>query len=93
MPTLLQLAQRMKDNAAKALAGLWSDDVKPKWHPPKGLFTKDAKTIARTLLRASSSEAQAASRLTFYMNRAGKNLKSKDRTRLSHALALIESKK
>jgi len=52
----------------------WSGEVTTKWHPPEGLFTKDAKTIAQALYRASRDLRQAMSRLNFYVNRAGKNL-------------------
>lgn len=56
----------------------WTDDVKTKWHPEEGLFTKkDPKYIADYLLKNSKDRKQAMSRLVFYMNRAGENLENK----------------
>lgn len=46
-------------------------------HPPDGLFKKDAATIARTLASKKVSPKGVSSgmrMLTFYINRAGKNL-------------------
>jgi len=55
----------------------WLKDVKPKYHPPEGTFTKKAAAIAAQLLKDSSSPAQAMQRLNFYINRAGKDLTNK----------------
>lgn len=56
----------------------WVDDVKTKWHPEEGLFTrKDANYIAKYLIDNSKDKKQAMSRLVFYMNRAGDNLENK----------------
>ena len=65
----------------------WSKDVTEheKWHPPEGLFKESPSSIASTLKKNSSSKAQAKSRLTFYMNRAGKNLSKADKERLEKA--------
>ena len=46
-------------------------------HPPDGLFKKEAATIARTLASKKVSPKGVSSgmrMLTFYINRAGKNL-------------------
>ena len=46
-------------------------------HPPDGLFKKDASTIARALASKKVSPKGVSSgmrMLTFYINRAGKNL-------------------
>lgn len=46
-------------------------------HPPDGLFKKDAATIARTLASEKVSPKGVSSgmrMLSFYINRAGKNL-------------------
>ena len=46
-------------------------------HPPEGLFKKDAATIARTLASKKVSPKGVGSgmrMLSFYINRAGKNL-------------------
>lgn len=71
-------------------------------HPPEGLFKKDAATIARTLASKKVSPKGVSSgmrMLSFYINRAGKNLpasrlkvleKAKD---LMHARVEREKKK
>jgi len=60
---------------------------------PEGLFTRSAKEIAKGLKKAvmESSHTKgtkfqsAMSMLNYYINRAGKNLKPKDKARLEHA--------
>jgi len=49
----------------------WIDKVKPKWHPPEGLFTKDPETIAKTVAKASKDYKQAVARVNFFYNRYG----------------------
>lgn len=68
---------------------MWTKSVKPKWHPKEGFFTKSAEEIARGLKSASKSAAQAQSRLSFYINRAGDNLSSEDKGRLNHAKEIL----
>lgn len=63
----------------------WSNKVKTKWTPPKGLFTKSATQIAKVLHNQSSDLKQAMSRLVFYINRAGSNLGKNDVRRLTLA--------
>ena len=59
---------------------LWSAQVtatSDATHPPDGLFKKDAATIARTLASKRVSPKGVGSglrMLSFYINRAGKNL-------------------
>ena len=56
----------------------WSEKVDTDWSPEEGLFTrKDPNYIVKYLLDHSKDERQAMSRLVFYMNRAGDNLKNK----------------
>lgn len=65
-------------------------DVEPEWTPKEGLFMeKDPKKIANYLLRHSKDKGQAMKRLTFYMNRAGENLKNK--TVLNKVKSLLKS--
>ena len=65
-------------------------DVEPEWSPKEGLFLeKDPKKIANYLLRHSKNKGQAMKRLTFYMNRAGENLKNK--TVLNQVKSLLKS--
>ncbi len=59
-------------------SGNWSAAVTTdSTHPPEGLFNQDAETIARELASQSVSPKGPSSgmrMLTFYINRAGKNL-------------------
>ena len=66
----------------------WSGDVKAKWHPPEGLFTKSAETIVKTLKNAG--EKKAMSRLVFYMNRCGDDCPNK--TELNRAKDMLKKK-
>jgi Protein of unknown function (DUF3175) len=61
-------------------------------HPPEGLFTRDAETIAKTLASKKVSPKGAASgmrMLTYYINRAGRNLSAERRTTLHKAQSLL----
>ena len=61
-------------------------------HPPPGLFTKSAATIARSLAskRVSPKGASSGMRmLTFFINRAGRNLSPKRRAELERAKSLL----
>jgi tRNA(adenine34) deaminase len=64
-------------------------------HPPEGLFKKDAATIARTLGSKKVSPKGAASgmrMLSFYINRAGKNLSDTRRAELEKAKDLLHKR-
>ncbi|MCL5875715.1 MAG: DUF3175 domain-containing protein [Candidatus Dependentiae bacterium] len=60
---------------------------------PEGLFTRSSKEIAQGLKKSVLASSQtkgtkfqsAMSMLNFYINRAGKNLSAKDKTRLEKA--------
>lgn len=82
----------LKIEAAARLieADKWSQKVtdKVKTHPPEGLFTESADAIARGLKKLHPDLKSAMNALTFYINRAGKNLtneanleKAKDKLR------------
>src|SRR3984885_3201480 len=61
-------------------------------HPREGLFNKDAKTIARELASKKVSPKGTSSgmrMLTFYINRAGKNLPAKRLKVLENAKTLL----
>lgn len=68
----------------------WSGDVKAKWHPPEGLFTKSAEDIAKGLKKGARSYGKASRRLTFYINRAGKNLSKERRDTLDKAKEVLK---
>jgi hypothetical protein len=64
-------------------------------HPPEGLFTKDAPTIARTLASKKVSPKGPASglrMLTYYINRAGSGLDTTRRTELAKAQQLLSAR-
>ena len=64
-------------------------------HPPSGLFNRDAKTIARELASRKVSPKGPSSgmrMLTFYINRAGKNLPSERLQVLENAKHLLHER-
>jgi len=78
--------------------------VKNKWvakvktdstHPPEGLFTKSASTIARTLASNKVSPKGPGSgmrMLTYFINRAGRGLSPARRRELEKAKSLLSKK-
>ena len=61
-------------------------------HPPRGLFTKSASTIARVLAtrKVSPKGPQSGMRmLNYYVNRAGRNLPASRKAVLERAKALL----
>ena len=63
--------------------------------PPKGLFTKDAATIARSLASKKVSPKGPASgmrMLVFFMNRAGRTLSKARRGELERAKKLLSER-
>ena len=80
-----------RGNRKKWSASVTSDST----HPPEGLFNRDAETIARTLAskRVSPKGPGSGMRmLTFYINRAGKNLTTAQRNRLEKAKELLSER-
>jgi len=64
-------------------------------HPPQGLFTKSASTIARVLASRKVSPKGPASgmrMLTYFINRAGKGLSKSRRAELERAKELLSKK-
>ena len=75
------------------LLELWSGDVKTKKHPPEGLFSKGSATeIAAWLKKTHDDLKGAMGALTFYRNRAGKNLSDGQKAKLDHVKALLHAK-
>jgi len=61
-------------------------------HPPAGLFTKNAATIAKTLASKKVSPKGPASgmrMLSYFINRAGRGLKATRRAELERAKVLL----
>lgn len=64
-------------------------------HPPQGLFTKKAPTIARVLAskKVSPKGVQSGLRmLTYFINRAGKGLGASRRAELERAKSLLSKR-
>ena len=64
-------------------------------HPPKGLFTKSAATIARTLASKKVSPKGPGSgmrMLTYFINRAGRGLSATRRAELEKAKTLLSKR-
>ncbi len=64
-------------------------------HPPAGLFTKSAATIARTLASRTVSPKGPGSgmrMLTYFINRGGRTLSASRRKELEKAKALLSKR-
>lgn len=64
-------------------------------HPPEGLFTKSASTIARTLASKRVSPKGPASgmrMLNYFINRGGRNLSASRRAELRRAKTLLSKR-
>jgi hypothetical protein len=64
-------------------------------HPPEGLFTKNASTIARTLALKKVSPKGPVSglrMLTYFINRAGKGLSADRQAELEEAKILLSKR-
>jgi hypothetical protein len=74
----------------------WSSKVHTvSTYPPEGLFTKDPETIARTLASKKVSPKGPGSgmrMLSFFINRAGKNLSATRRSQLERAKAILSER-
>jgi Protein of unknown function (DUF3175) len=73
------------------VAGVKTDST----HPPAGLFTKDASTIASALASKKVSPKGPGSgmrMLTYFINRAGRGLSPARRKELERAKALLSKK-
>jgi Protein of unknown function (DUF3175) len=75
---------------------LWVKGVKTdSTHPPKGLFTKDASAIARTLASKRVSPKGPASgmrMLNYFINRGGRGLSASRRKQLEKAKRLLSQR-
>ena len=74
----------------------WVSKVKTdSTHPPEGLFTKDAATIARTLASKKVSPKGPGSgmrMLNYFINRAGQGLSASRRAQLERAKRLLSKR-
>jgi len=74
----------------------WSSRVKTvSTYPPEGLFTKDAKTIARVMASKKVSPKGPGSgvrMIQFFINRAGKTLPAARKQELEKAKRLLQER-
>ncbi len=84
---------RASEKAAGKSKKRWVATVKTdSTHPPAGLFTKNAATIAKTLASKKVSPKGPASgmrMLSYFINRAGRGLKATRRAELQRAKVLL----
>lgn len=89
-------AARHATTKARHATKKWSGKVTTdSTHPPEGLFNRDPETIARSLASKKVSPKGPGSgmrMLTFYINRAGKNLSATRRARLDKAKELLSAR-
>jgi len=82
--------------AKKSKKKYWSHSVKTvSTNPPKGLYTKDAETIARVMATKKVSPkgvSSAIKMVQFFINRAGKNLSPSRKKELQKAKKLLHAK-
>ena len=81
-------ARKMSARKKRWVAKVKTDST----HPPAGLFTKSATTIARTLASKKVSPKGPGSgmrMLTYFINRAGHGLTAEQRTELEEAKSLL----
>jgi tRNA(adenine34) deaminase len=85
-----------KKSRHKGSDAKWSGKVKTvSTYPPKDLYTKDAKTIARVMATKKVSPkglGSAIRMVQFYINRAGKNLPAARLRELEKAKQLLREK-
>jgi len=74
----------------------WSHNVKTvSTFPPRDIFTKDAKTIAKAMASKKVSPKGIGSGIrmvTFFINRAGKNLSPARKKELEKAKRILQAK-
>ena len=91
MPGKQEMSHKNSHGTRKWSAAVDTDST----HPREGLFNNDAKTIARELASKKVSPKGPSSgmrMLTFYINRAGKNLPPKRLKVLEEAKELLHQK-
>jgi tRNA(adenine34) deaminase len=75
----------------------WSRDIKTvSTFPPEGIFTKDAKTIAKAMGSKKVSPKGIGSgirMIQLFINRAGKNLPAKRKKELEKAKEMLQAKR
>lgn len=89
-------AKRKRPAARRKLRRKWSRKIKTaSTFPPPGLFTKDAKTVARAMASKQVSPRGLGSGIRMvqmFINRAGKNLSATRKRELERAKRLLQAK-
>ena len=83
--------QNKKRSSKRWVAKVKTDST----HPPAGLFTRSASTVARTLASKQVSPKGPGSgmrMLTYFINRAGRGLSPERRTELEKAKSLLANR-
>lgn len=70
----------------------WSSKVDADFHPKEGIFTKSAEEIVNYLVKKHKNLKKVMSEVNFYVNRAGKNLSSDDRSKFDRVKELVQKK-
>src|SRR5262245_32606494 len=90
-------ANRRNKSHQKGSDRRWSSKVKTvSTFPPKDLYTKEAKTIARVMATKKVSPkglGSAIRMVQFYINRAGKNLPAARKRTLEKSKELLQEKR
>lgn len=91
MPSAKQTKPPKQKTTKRWVAGVTTDST----HPPPGLFTKSAATIARVLASKKVSPKGPSSgmrMLNYFINRAGRGLSATRRTELEKAKTLLSKR-
>lgn len=95
MPHQTNKANKSRSKAGKAEQG-WARPAEVATFPPRGLFTRDAETIARTMAsrRVSPKGIGSAIRMVqFLINRSGRALTAARRKELERAKRLLQDRR
>ena len=70
----------------------WSGSVKTKWSPPEGLFSSGSSSeIASKAISGHGGDlGKAVQSISFYLNRAGKNLPTEQKDRVEKAKEIVQ---
>ena len=87
---------RARNSPRRSNSKRWVRDVKTvSTFPPRGLFSKDASTIARVMASKKVSPKGIGSgirMIQFFINRAGKNLPAARKRELEKAKRILQAK-
>lgn len=91
------MANKNKTGSKSTRKRKWAQKIKTdSTHPPPGLFTKNAETIARRMATEKVSPKGLGSGIRMvqmYLNRAGKNLSAAQKKELERAKRILQEKR